>query len=319
MISIDTLLTAAENAAAPITGVVTFEALGDEAAIPERFRLKSHEFAYQFVRRNLASERYEEADVTFPSPVETPHERNNTVHAEYYRPKVEGRRPAVIVLHILGGDFALSRLFCHSLNNSGTAALFVKMPYYGPRREPGVNRRMIADDPEETLAGMTQAVLDIRRAVAFLRSRDEIDPEQIGIMGVSLGGITAALAASAEPRIQNVCLLLAGGDLPTIAAESREFARQREAFIAAGRDPEAMARVIHDIDPLTHAHLLQDRRILMLNAKDDEVIPRTCTEKLWEKAGKPDIVWFEGGHYSVIRHLPSALHRSNRFFQMQEK
>ena len=307
----------AAEKSAPIleAGTARFESVADETKTPPRFRLESHEFPFQLRWREVESSRFQVADVTFPSPVKTPHERNNTVHAEYYQARGEGKRPAVIVLHILGGDFTLSRLFCHSLNQSGTSALFVKMPYYGPRSEPGVSRRMIAEDPDETVEGMTQAVLDIRRAAAFLASRKEIDAERIGVLGVSLGGITAALAAEAEPRIKNVCLLLAGGDFPTIAAESREFARQRAAFQASGKDGEHFNRTIGDVDPLRYAELLKERRVLMLNAKDDEVIPRRCTVALWEAAGKPEIVWLEGGHYSVIRHLPAALHRANRFFE----
>jgi cephalosporin-C deacetylase-like acetyl esterase len=311
-------LFADETSPQPERGTIRFEPLPNAQPGPESFALTSHEFPYELLPRTIDSDRFQAADVTFPSPVKTPHERNNTVHAEYYRPKQEGKRPAVIVLHILGGDFTLSRLFCHSLNQSGTAALFVKMPYYGPRREPGVRRRMIAEDPQETVEGMTQAVLDIRRAAAFLASRDEIDPEQIGILGVSLGGITAALAAEAEPRINNVCLLLAGGDFPRIAAESREFAKQREAFKRSGKDGDEFNRIIRQIDPLRYAELLKNRRMLMLNAKDDEVIPPACTHALWEAAGKPEIVWLDGGHYSVIRHLPAALHRANRFFEDKE-
>lgn len=298
-------------------GIVQFKALADEKCAP-RFRLRDHEFEYQLQPREIDSTNFDLAEVTFPSPVKTPHERNNTVHCEFYRPKLEGRRPAVIVLHILGGDFALARLFCHSLNQRGTAALFVKMPYYGPRREPGVARRMIAEDPHETVEGMTQAVLDIRRAAAFLSSREEIDHEQIGILGVSLGGITAALAASAEPRIQNVCLLLAGGDFAKIAAESTEFKRQREKFIAAGQDAAEFARIVRDVDPLTHAALLRGRNMLMINAKSDEVIPRASTDSLWKAAGEPEIVWLSGGHYSVMRHLPTALIRANRFFEAND-
>jgi len=294
-------------------GTARFVALEKEKC-PAPFRLDDHEFDYQVQWRELESPRYEMADVTFPSPVKTPHERNNTVHCELYRPKQAGKRPAVIVLHILGGDFALARLFCHSLNQGGTTALFLKMPYYGPRREPGVNRRMIATDPEETVAGMTQAVLDIRRAAAFLASRDDVDPEQIGILGVSLGGITASLAAEAEPRIQNVCLLLAGGDFPKIAAESAEFKKERERFLASGKDPTRLLEGVRQVDPLTYAELLRDRRVFMLNAKSDEVIPRACTEALWTAAGEPEILWLSGGHYSVMRHLPTALIRTNHFF-----
>lgn len=298
-------------------GTARFTALKQEQC-PVPFRLEDHAFDYELAWREVDSPRFELADVTFPSPVKTPHEQNNTVHCEFYRSTHAGKRPAVIVLHILGGDFALARLFCHSLNQHGTTALFVKMPYYGPRRVPGVNRRMIAEDPQETVEGMTQAVLDIRRAAAFLASREEVDPDQIGIMGISLGGITASLAAAAEPRIQNVCLLLAGGDFPKIAAESAEFRKQREKFKAAGKDPTEFESVIRQVDPLTHAALLRDRRILMLNAKSDEVIPRACTEALWTAAGEPEIVWLSGGHYSVMRHLPTALMRANRFFAMPE-
>lgn len=294
-------------------GKAKFVAIGDEKC-PQIFRLDNHEFDYQLEWRDLESPRFELADVTFPSPVKTPHERNNTVHCELYRAKQPGKRPAVVVLHILGGDFALARLFCHSLNQGGTTALFLKMPYYGPRREPGVNRRMISENPEETVAGMTQAVLDIRRAAAFLASQEDIDAEQLGIMGISLGGITASLAAEAEPRLQNVLLMLAGGDFPKIAAESTEFKKEREKFLASGRDPTNLLEGVKQVDPLTYGELLRDRRVLMLNAKSDEVIPKACTEALWNAAGQPEIVWFSGGHYTVMRHLPTALIRANQFF-----
>lgn len=294
-------------------GTATFVAL-DKAKCPEIFQLDDHEFDYRVEWRDLDSPRFEMADVTFPSPVKTPHERNNTVHCELYRAKQSGKRPAVVVLHILGGDFALARLFCHSLNQGGTTALFLKMPYYGPRREPGVNRRMIAVDPEETVAGMTQAVLDIRRAAAFLASRDDVDAERLGIMGISLGGITASLAAEAEPRLNNVCLLLAGGDFPRIAMESAEFKKERDKFLASGKDPTTILQGVRPVDPLTYGELLRDRRVLMLNAKSDEVIPKACTEALWTAAGEPEIVWLSGGHYSVVRHLPTALMRANQFF-----
>jgi len=294
-------------------GTAKFTAV-DKEKCPSPFRLDDHEFDYQIQWRDVDSPRFELAEVTFPSPVKTPHERNNTVHCELYRAKQAGKRPAVIVLHILGGDFALARLFCHALNQGGTTALFLKMPYYGPRREPGVNRRMIAEDPAETVAGMTQAVLDIRRGAAFLASRDDVDPEQLGILGVSLGGITAALAAEAEPRLASVCLLLAGGDFPKIAAESAEFKKQREKFLASGKDPTGLLAGVRVVDPLSYAELLRGRRVLMLNAKSDEVIPRACTEALWIGAGKPEILWLSGGHYSVMRHLPTALMRANHFF-----
>ena len=52
----------------------------------------------------------------------------------------------------------------------------------------------------------------------------------------------------------------------------------------------------------------------MLNAKEDEVIPKACTESLWHALGQPEIVWYDGGHYSVARHLLDAMKRTQDFF-----
>ena len=43
---------------------------------------------------------------------------------------------------------------------------------------------------------MHQAEQDIRRTVDLLASRPEIDPQRIGITGISLGGIVAATVAA---------------------------------------------------------------------------------------------------------------------------
>jgi len=285
-----------------------------EMQVAARFRLPEHEFNYEMKKLNVELSNHDIWDVTFPSPVVTSFECNNTVHCEYYRPRGAGKKPAVIVLHILGGDFALSRLFAGSLAQRGVAALFVKMPYYGPRRPEGVNRRMISASPEETVAGMTQAVLDIRQATGWLMSRPEIDSEQLGIFGISLGGITGTLAASSEPRIKNVCVLLAGGDLGRIAWEAREFRRERQKLIEAGHTLADFRTAVEPIEILNHAPNCRGRRILMLNAESDEVIPKPCTEALWQAFDKPELVWYSGGHYSVLMHFLNARGRVQDFF-----
>jgi dienelactone hydrolase len=295
-------------------GSVRFETGEAETRVPQQFRLESHEFAFEQQPWSNESERFEKTFVTFPSPVDTPIEVNNTVHCEYYRPKREGKLPAVIVLHILGGDFPLSRAVCGVMNERGVAALFVKLPYYGPRRDSKSERRMISVDPRETVEGMTQAVLDIRRAAAWLASREEIDAARLGICGISLGGITGSLALAAEPRLSSACLVLAGGDIGRIAWESPELEKVRTAWMDSGGTRDEFLNVVKTVDPVTYAANARGRRILMLNADRDEIIPRACTESLWQALGEPEIVWYEGGHYSVARHLLPMLNRASKFF-----
>ena len=225
----------------------------------------------------------------------------------------------MIVLHILGGDFPLARVFASALAHNGTAALFLKMPYYGPRRDPQSPRRMISKDPRETVEGMTQAVLDIRQAAAWLAARDEIDPQRLGVFGISLGGITGALAATAEPRLKNVCLLLAGGDVGRITWEAKELADVRRSWTEKGGSKDEFIDLMQSIDPVRYGQNVRGRRILMLNAKSDEVIPRQCTDSLWKSFGEPEIVWYDGGHYSVALHILNAITRTTHFFQPDAK
>ncbi len=303
---------------AVVSGEVQYAPPRDESKVPPQFRLPAHNFPYEERRSEVMTDEVAVSRVTFPSPVVTPHENNNTVHCEYFRPlRADNNSPApgVVVLHILGGDFELSRLFCNALAHRGTAAMFLKMPYYGPRRPLDSKRRMISHDPQETVEGMTQAVLDIRRGIAWLGAREEVDEDRLGVFGISLGGITGALAMTAEPRIQNACLLLAGGDVGRIAWESKELSDVRRRWTASGGTQEEFLTLLKSIDPATYAANARDRRILMLNAKEDEVVPPECTVALWKGFGEPEIIWFEGGHYSVARHILTAINRTTEFFQ----
>ena len=47
----------------------------------------------------------------------------------------------------------------------------------------------------------------------------------------------------------------------------------------------------------------------MLNARNDEIIPRQCTDSLWEAFGKPPIFWYDCGHYTAIFHITDALNQ----------
>lgn len=301
----------------PREGTVRYEPPRGDDQVDPRFKLERHEFAFKQEPIAAATDKLSLWTVTFPSPVTTPHEANNTVHCEYYLPRSDKPVPGVIVLHILGGDFNLSRLFCAALAEKGVAALFLKMPYYGPRQAPG-RRRMVTNDPRETAEGMTQAILDIRRATAFLASQKEIDAERLGVFGISLGGITGALAVTAEPRLTNACFLLAGGDLGRVAWESKELVKARSEWTARGGTEEEFRELLSVVDPVRYAKNARGRRILMMNAKEDEVIPKACTESLWEAFGKPEILWYDGGHYSVVKHMLDALRRTSDFFAAKE-
>ena len=296
------------------SGTFAFSPL-DENQVPTPFRLETcPNIAFQQKPLSTSTNTFSISEITFPSPVITPDIANNTVYGEYFSPTGVAKRPGVIVLHILGGDFELSRLFCRALATRGCSALFVKMPYYGPRRPPGVKGRMVSRDPHETVRGMTQAVKDVRYATAWLASRPEIDPDQLGIMGISLGGITSALAFTAEPRLQKACLLLAGGDAAKIAWQAREMRGLRDFWEAKGGTKESFYELMRTIDPVVYGDYVRNRKVLMLNASHDEVISPASTESLWKAFGKPPIQWWDAGHYTAARFIFEGMDKTTKFF-----
>jgi dienelactone hydrolase len=307
---------AVEFAEIATRGNVTFQPGDAESEVPVRFRLKAHEFEFR-AKPVRSGSKFRLVRVTFPSPVTTEIAENNTVHAEYFQPAGPGPFPACVVLHILGGDFLLAETVASHLARQGIAALFVKMPYYGPRRGKESSRRMISEDPRETVLGMTQAVLDIRRATAWLADRSEVDANRLGITGISLGGIMSALAAAGEPRLKNVAVFLGGGNFAEIlwANETERAQAFRKRWLAAGETRETFLEIVGQIDPATYGHLLKGRRVLMIAGKEDEIIPPASAEALWESIGRePELVWLDAGHYTAIKYLPQELVRLDLFF-----
>ncbi|MCE5268658.1 MAG: C45 family autoproteolytic acyltransferase/hydrolase [Planctomycetaceae bacterium] len=261
--------------------------------------------------------------LAYPSPVTTSLAQNNTIPADFYVPKQlepNAKYPAVICLHILDGNEPLTEIMCSALAARGIPAISFKLPYYGSRGGPNGPEAM-ASDPKMFVGAIHQAGEDIRRTIDLLASRPEINPKRIGITGISLGGIIAASAAGADPRLHRAGLLLAGGDVLSIVHHARET--QPLSAMIRGLPDHQRSAIEHEIlanDPLRFAPALRDRaqagRVLMLNAAEDEVIPRQCTERLAAGLGISDrVVWFPGvGHYTVIADLPDALRRTADFF-----
>jgi dienelactone hydrolase len=288
-------------------GTVTIKP-GAQADIPAKYRLEAHEFAYRmkFVRE-LPDSGVEIYELTFPSPVKSAHVENNTVYAEYYCPKKKGPFPCVIVLDITGGDQSLSRLIARHLAQNGVGGLFVQMAYYGPRRPPNTNLKMLSYDLDHTFRAIRQTVLDVRCAAAWMESRPEIDGKRLGIMGTSLGSFMAALAAEMEPKLGRLTVMLGGGGFIDSYWDHPQVAPWRKIYESIGGTKAMAQDFIADIDPITHAKLLKNRKVLIIAAKNDTIVPPRMAENLWKATGQQRIVWLNADHYSAAIYLLPGL------------
>jgi len=296
-------------------GEATFRPTPAEANVPAPFRLPEARFGYELELVRDAGG-YTVEKLRFPSPIVTPDAANNTVHGEYFRPKGQGRRPGVVVLHILGADFALSRYYAARLADKGVAALFVKLPYYGERRPAGENKRFLSIDIERSSLAMRQGICDIRRASAWMGGRPEVDPDKLGVTGISLGGITSAVASAVDPSINRAVVLLGGGGLDEIlwTMQDNGADRWRREWAELGKTRADLKAFTTPFDPLTYADRLVGKKVLLMAGNVDEVVAPAAARALWEAAGRPPIHWFDSGHYSSAGFLLPAIREAVDFF-----
>jgi dienelactone hydrolase len=304
----------------PAGPVETFEAVdiplkedgvtGDRAKWLKAFETKPEKFSgtVQLIEEEEDLQFYR---LVFPSPVTSPWPENNVVPCELYLPRAPAGQPAAkvpaaIVLDIMDGSAVVPRGLARGLAQQGVAAVYVPMACFGPRRPKGdVHLRRMADDPEQAIANMRQTVMDIRRAKAILAARPDVDPHQIAITGVSLGGIVTSLAAGVDGEFNRVVPILAGGDMAEmIFSTARETRQMRQVMAAKGMSQEDAERFLAPIEPLNFASRIAPATCLMINAANDEVIPKDATEKLNKAIRSPQILWHPLGHYSSIFYLP---------------
>ena len=277
------------------------------AKLLRAFEPEVPQFRYT-IRLILEEETFRLYEVNYPSPLKSPWPENNVVPAELYVPRgasAAKKVPAAVVLDIMDGSAILPRMMARSAAQNGLAALYVPMPCYNDRRPANdAHKQALRDDPTRAADGIRQTVMDVRRARAILASRPEIDGAQLGVTGISLGGIMTALSAGVDGQFARVAPILAGGDIAHITFHAHETRKLRSAMEDKGMTLADAARIFAPVEPLAFASRVRPERCLMINATNDEVIPKKDTEALHQALGSPQIVWLQAGHYSSLTFFP---------------
>ncbi len=191
-------------------------------------------------------------------------------------------------------------------------AIFASLeyPFDGDHRAKGL--AVLAQVP-----AIRRALFDtppaVQLALDYLLARPDVDPARVELVGASFGTPFATIAAARDTRITRLWLAHGGGDT--------------WALIDRGLEKEIGNRFLRW--PVTHlANTLANgpnftpekwigqvapRPVVMLNATDDEKIPRRSVDILYAAAGDPkELVWLPGLHMQgnrpdVLRQLIDAV------------
>jgi dipeptidyl aminopeptidase/acylaminoacyl peptidase len=214
--------------------------------------------------------------------VEFPNPKGKTLRGMLHLPAAGEKAPVpgVVLFHGFTGDRTESHWMfvkcSRALARAGFASL--RFDFYGSGESDGDFREM----------SLTGEVADGRAAVAFVREQAGIDPQRVGLLGLSLGGLIAATLA---PGLNAKAVVLWSAVAHT--ARLRDLVKKMSQRIP-GRPGaleydarEISPRLVEDVikfDPIRHLARFKGPT-LIIHPEADEVIPVSHARDFYWAAG----------------------------------
>ena len=248
-----------------------------------------------------------------PAPSSRPYAVNNTVTAHLFLPPGPGPHPAMVVLHEWNGESGAQRL-CRVIAGAGVAALLVTEPYSLNRRSPD-SPGILSGDPPQMRDALRQAVLDARRGLDYLSRRPDIDPNRLGVSGISLGGILSGLVAGVDPRVKVVMTADGGADFARGFWNGLLTLRFRGDIRRRGYTFETFQETMAPVEASRWLHDFHPDNALMFNGRYDLIVRPEQAETLARALGGTPIVWANTGHYGLGLSAPELSSVAARFLR----
>jgi pimeloyl-ACP methyl ester carboxylesterase len=219
---------------------------------------------------------------------------NRTGHARWYRHSGPAR-PCVVLIHgYMAGNYLLEERVwpVKRLFQSGLDVVVTILPLHGPRRSQArgyLPPAFPSSDPRFTIEGFRQMVFDHRALFDHLQRCGVRD---LGLMGMSLGGYSAALLATLERTLRFAVFMV-----PLAAIEDFAFKSGRMIGHAAERlaQHEALQRAHRVISPFARPSQLPAARVVSVAGESDLVTGVEQARRLSQHFGG-QLTLFHGGH-----------------------
>ncbi|MCL7412972.1 MAG: alpha/beta hydrolase [ANME-2 cluster archaeon] len=119
-------------------------------------------------------------------------------------------------------------------------------------------------------------VYDALKAVDVMRRYEDIDADNITIIGISNGGRFGIIASALDPSIKGMIgISTSGYDVETLIAQNPD------------QNTENKTRFLRSIDPDTYLDTLPPRKLVMIHMTNDSIIPIEMARTTYDKADEP--------------------------------
>ncbi|MBC8769713.1 acetylxylan esterase [Arenibacter sp. BSSL-BM3] len=193
--------------------------------------------------------------------------------------------PVIILMHGLGDNKNVDYVAYGNdlFLKNGYAVLRIDFSQHGERKNDVYDFNLTGIYKNWSRNIISQTVFDLRRALDFIETCQELDSQRVGYYGISLGGITGTIFCGVDKRIKVPIVALAGGQL-NLLYEKEALSKEAKDFVSI-------------IEPLNFVKEIAPRPFLMLNAKNDEIVPPLMSTLLFNAAKEPkEIIWYDAKH-----------------------
>ncbi|HQK96192.1 MAG TPA: alpha/beta fold hydrolase [Armatimonadota bacterium] len=211
--------------------------------------------------------------------------------------KGDGPFPALVLLHGYTGskdDWDKYQVF-DLIAGQGVVCIAIDAQLHGERKVEGKDMY----DPKDLRSGldaMIQTIVDCRRAVDYVLTLGQVDPQRIGFVGGSMGAILGAVFCAVEPRV-SCCVLVVGGADWGVMVEKSMIGVALRARAAEPIDPDQVREALAPVDPLHFVGHISPRPVLFQNGTKDIIVPVEANKLLIEACGEPkEVDWYDAGH-----------------------
>jgi cephalosporin-C deacetylase-like acetyl esterase len=198
----------------------------------------------------------------------------------------QGKLPAILLSH--GGGGTASRPRAVAWAKRGYAVLAIDLPGKGENRSssrstgPDMNVPvLLRTQPDPSYNYLVHAVAAARNGITYLTQRKEVDPERIGMIGLSWGGVLTLLTNGQDNRLKAAVNVFGAGYIPEGCTWEDRF------FTMSGRERDCWNAYIDPKNFLASQHA----PILFITGTNDHCYYLPTFQKSFAAVGAEKSYW----------------------------
>ena len=152
---------------------------------------------------------------------------------------------------------------------------------------------------QQTVRDTAPAVL---LALDYLLAQEPVDAKQVELVGVSLGAFFVAIPAALDKRVTRTWLVHGAGEPGKVIAHKLKERIKIDFLRKAAAWAGARLLAVESMRPENWLWRISPRKLVFINARDDEELPLSSVITLHRSASQPyEIIWTEGQHINTGR------------------